>query len=172
MGVRQKWDVIGRSGAAVASFLDMQSFFIKGNWICAITRHNAEPNIIILLTKKSSCWLWRQTVKPSFNDSIVLLVGQAAQYNVWSIWMWRNLVLFLFWFRSHARCGCSIVCLRCQVVQIKQVDFKVSNYRYKTFLVIVGQLPKEYSQEKAVSAASAKWKEVKGKPVVINLINL
>ena len=74
--------------------------------------------------------------------------------------------------RSHARCGCSIVCLRCQVVQIKQVDFKVSNYRYKTFLVIVGQLPKEYSQEKAVSAASAKWKEVKGKPVVINLINL
>ena len=35
---------------------------------------------------------------------------------------------FYFYFvRSHARCGCcSIVCLRFQIVQIKQVDCKVS----------------------------------------------
>ena len=26
-------------------------FFIKENWICAVTRHHAEPNINILLTR-------------------------------------------------------------------------------------------------------------------------
>ena len=26
-------------------------FFIKGNWICSMTRHNAESNINILLTR-------------------------------------------------------------------------------------------------------------------------
>ena len=40
-------------GAGVASVLDVQSliFFIKENWICAITRHHAESNISILLTR-------------------------------------------------------------------------------------------------------------------------
>ena len=47
---------------------------------------------------------------------------------------------FVFDFvRSYARCGCcSVVCLRFQVVQIKQVDCKMStknvnNYKWKAF---------------------------------------
>ena len=36
-----------------------------------MTRH-PEPNII---DKKSSFWLWRQIVKPYFNDIIALFVG-------------------------------------------------------------------------------------------------
>ena len=56
---------------------------------------------------------------------------------------------------SHARCRCSfIVCLRFQVVQIKQVDCKISaknvnNYKYKTFHDIFGQLcTQEYKATK------------------------
>ena len=53
--------------------------------------------------------------------------------------------LFLFDFvHSDARCGCcSIVCLRFQVMQIKQVDFKMSTKKTifkKTFRDIFGQL--------------------------------
>ena len=43
------------------------NFFIKENWICAITRHHAEPNNI-LLTRNLA-------VKPSCNDTIALFVG-------------------------------------------------------------------------------------------------
>ena len=48
--------------------------------------------------------------------------------------------------RPHARCGCcSVVCLRFQVVQIKQVDCKMSNKnvnnsKKRTFHDIFGQL--------------------------------
>ena len=38
-------------GGRLGRVLDVQSFFIKGNWICAMTRHHTEPNINILLTK-------------------------------------------------------------------------------------------------------------------------
>ena len=51
------------------------------------------------------------------------------------------LIFFLFLFdfvHSHARCGfCSIVCLRFQVMQIKQVDCKIStkkNFLRKYFI--------------------------------------
>ena len=54
---------------------------------------------------------------------------------------------FLFWFdfvHSHARCSCcSIVCLRFQAVQIKQVDYKMNtkkNFFKKIFRDIFGQL--------------------------------
>ena len=53
--VRQEWaDVIGRRGWGLVSVLDLQSLFsfIRENWICAMTRHHAEPNINISLTKK------------------------------------------------------------------------------------------------------------------------
>ena len=44
------WDV---GGGGLGSALDVQSlvFFIKENWICAMTRHHVEPNINILLKK-------------------------------------------------------------------------------------------------------------------------
>ena len=42
------WNI---GGGRLGRVLDVQSFFIKGNWICAMTRHHTEPNINILLTK-------------------------------------------------------------------------------------------------------------------------
>ena len=40
-------------GGGLVSVLDAQSlfFFLKENWICATTRHHAEPNINMLLTR-------------------------------------------------------------------------------------------------------------------------
>ena len=49
------------------------TFFIKENWICAMTRHHVELNIIILLTRNVP-FDRRQTMKPSFNDTIALFV--------------------------------------------------------------------------------------------------
>ena len=46
--VRQKWDVIGCVCWTTNLYF---LFFVKENGICAITRHHAEPNINILLTK-------------------------------------------------------------------------------------------------------------------------
>ena len=40
--------------------------------------------------------------------------------------MWRGLVLFLFWFCSHARCGCCSICSYFQVVQVKHIDWKMN----------------------------------------------
>ena len=46
-----------------------------------------------------------------------------------------DMILFLFDFvHSHAQCGCcSIVCLRFQVVQIKQVDWKMSIKHFNNY---------------------------------------
>ena len=53
-GVRQKWDVIGvrevRRGSECSGY-QILIFFIKENWICAMARHYAEPNINILETR-------------------------------------------------------------------------------------------------------------------------
>ena len=55
LGVRQKWDVIGCRGWGVASVLGVQSLFLfKENCISAMTRHRAEPNTKILLTRNLS----------------------------------------------------------------------------------------------------------------------
>ena len=44
---------MGLGGGGLESVLDVQSlfFFIEENWICAVTRHHAEPNINMLLTR-------------------------------------------------------------------------------------------------------------------------
>ena len=54
-GLRQKRDVIGRGGGGVvASVLDVQSFvFIKGNWICDMTKHHAESRITLFFYKNN-----------------------------------------------------------------------------------------------------------------------
>ena len=99
-------------------------FFIKENWICAMTRHYAEPNINILLTRNlpfdSYLRKWSHSLHCLWAKSNNRMRGQ-FEYDV--TWF-----CFCFDFvRSHARCGCcSIVCLRFQVVQIKQIDFKLS----------------------------------------------
>ena len=39
-------------------------------------------------------------MKPFLHDTIALFLSWIKQQNAWSIWMWCDLVLFLFWFRS------------------------------------------------------------------------
>ena len=43
--VRQKWDVIGGRGWGVSDYSG------RPIWICPMTRHHAEPNVSILLTR-------------------------------------------------------------------------------------------------------------------------
>ena len=85
---------------------------------------------------------------------------------------------FCFHFvRSYARSGCcSVVCLRFQVVQIKQVDCKwvlkmwiIINKRH--FLIFSDNCTHKNvkpRRRRYNSEASAKWKEIKGKPDKIN----
>ena len=76
------------------------------------------PDIMLTETnitdKKYSCWLWCQTLKPSFNDTFALFVGQ-INYRTHGQFKW-DLTWFCFCFDfvlSHAPCGCcSIVCWR------------------------------------------------------------
>ena len=98
--VRQKLDVIGRMGVRGSQcsgdpiFL---YFFIKENWICGMTKHNAEPNINISLTRNLPF------------DSHVLISLEC----LWTKWNNRTRGQFeygvtWFWFcfdfvRSHAR---------------------------------------------------------------------
>ena len=105
--LRQKWDIIGCRGWGVASIMDVQSlfFFIKENWICAMTRHHAESNINILLTRnlptdsgvrKWSIPLMMHCLCSKSNNRTP---GQFEHDVTW----------FCFCFdvvRSHARCGC------------------------------------------------------------------
>ena len=73
-GGRQKWDIIGRRGSGLASVLDVQSFFYLKK---LIFRHDqiCWAKHYYIIDKKSSFWLWGQTVKPSFNYIIALFVG-------------------------------------------------------------------------------------------------
>ena len=126
--IRQKWDVIGGSGVGVSecSGCPMFIFFIKENWMCAMTRYHVEPNINILLTWNLSFdsdvrhWTYPLMIPLHCLWAKSLTPGQFE----------RDLTWFYFCFdfvRSHERCGCcSIVCLRFQVVQIKQVDCKMT----------------------------------------------
>ena len=67
-------------------------------------------------------------MKPSFNDTMTCLWDKSnnrtrGQFECDVTWF-----CFCFDFvRSHAQSGfCSVVCLRLQVVQIKQADYKIS----------------------------------------------
>ena len=100
--------------------------------------------LIYIIDKKSSFWLWcRQWSHPLMIQLPCLLAKSnnrtRGQFECDVTW-------FRFCFNfvcSHARCGCfSVVCLRFQVVQIKQVDYKmstknVSNYKQKIHFVIL-----------------------------------
>ena len=120
------WDVRRGVGGSKCSLRPIFIYFIKENWICAINRHYAtniwlarnlpfDPDIrqwshplmipLHCLRDKSS---YRGSCKFEYDVALVLL--------------------FLFDFvHSHARrCCCSIVCLRFQDRQIKQVECKMS----------------------------------------------
>ena len=103
-------------------------FFIKGHWIYGMTRHRAEPNINILLTRNlrfdTDTKQWSQPVMMPLHFLFVKLNNRTCgQFECFVAWF-----CFCFDFvHSHAQCSCcSIVCLRFQVVQIKQVDNKMS----------------------------------------------
>ena len=49
--LRQKWDVTGRRGWGINECSNLYVFFIKENWICAMTIHHTEPNMNTLLTR-------------------------------------------------------------------------------------------------------------------------
>ena len=96
----------------VASVL--QVFFITENWICIMTRHHAESNINILLTRNLPF------------DSDVRQWSHFLMISLHCLWAKANnkmrgqcecdMTWFCFYFefvRSHARCGCcSIFCQR------------------------------------------------------------
>ena len=85
----------------VASVLDVQSliFFIKENWICAMTRHQAESNINILLTRNlpfdSGVIQWiHPFMIPLHCCGLNRTIECVVNLNV------TCFVLFLFWVRS------------------------------------------------------------------------
>ena len=120
-------------GGELAKVLDVQCFFffIKEDWICAITSHHVESNINILLTTNlpfdSDIRQWSHPLMSLWAKSNNITRGQFESDVTWFCFCF-DFVL------SHARCGCcSIVCLRLQVVQIKQVDCKVSTINVNNY---------------------------------------
>ena len=116
-------------GRGLASVLDIQSFFfIKESWFRAVTRHYAEPNINILLPKNLSFdsdvrhWshLLMIPLRCLWGESNNRLRGQFECDVIWFCFCFDFVGL-------HARFACcSIVCLRFHVVQMKQVNCKMS----------------------------------------------
>ena len=104
------------------------NFSIKGNWIFYTTRHHAEPNINILFTRSLpfDCDVWHW----SFPLMMPFYFSWTKLHNRTCVQFEGDVTWFCFCFdsvRSHAPCGCcSIVCLRFQVLQIKQVDCKMT----------------------------------------------
>ena len=96
-------------------------FFMTENWICTMTRHHADPNINILLTRNhsfdSDVRQWSQLLMiPSHCFWAKSNNRPHGQFKCDATWF-----CFCFVFvRSQVRRGCcSIVCLRFQVVQVK-----------------------------------------------------
>ena len=113
-----------RVGVGLASVLDVQSLFFLSKKI----GFTPWPDIMLIILINTN---QQSTVKPSFNDTIALFVVNE-----------RVLILNVTWFcfcfdfiHLHAPCGCcSIVHLRFQVVQIRQVYSKqnirnLNNYK-------------------------------------------
>ena len=111
----------------------------------AMTKHHAEPNVNILLTRNIS-----------FDSDVIRWSHPLTRplYCLWANWnnkrlvnlkmTWLGLFFFFDFVCSQARYGCcSILCLRFQVVQIKKVDCKmgtknVNNYKSNKFCDIFG----------------------------------
>ena len=111
----------------------------------AMTKHHAEPNVNILLTRNIS-----------FDSDVIQWSHPLTRplYCLWANWnnkrlvnlkmTWLGLFFFFDFVCSQARYGCcSILCLRFQVVQIKKVDCKmgtknVNNYKSNKFCDIFG----------------------------------
>ena len=122
---RKKWGVIGRRGLGISECSGRPSFvFFKENWICAVVRHHAEPNINILLTRNLKLPFDSDVRQWSYPLMIPLHCLWAKSNNRTCGQFECDVTWFRFCFDS-VRCF-SIVCLRFQVVQMKQVDCKMS----------------------------------------------
>ena len=128
----QKWDVIGSRGSGVSKCSGRPIFiffFIKENWICAVNRHHTEPNNNI--DNKSSFWLdVRQWSHPLMIPLHCLWANSSnsmrGQLNVTCLFFCFDFVCSL--------CGCcSLICLRFQVVQIKEVYCKMSTKNVNSY---------------------------------------
>ena len=77
-------------------------FFIKENWISAITRHytDTEPNINILLTRNLPFGSYVRQWSYPLTIPLNCLWAKSNNRIAWSTWIWPDLVLFLYWFRS------------------------------------------------------------------------
>ena len=118
-------------------------FFIKENWICTMSRYHAN-NIVLArnLPFGSDVKEWSHPLMISLHCLWAKSNNRTRGKFEYGVALF---IIFLFDFvYSHARCGCcSIVCLRLQVTQIKQVDCKISiknNFFKKTFGDIFRQL--------------------------------
>ena len=130
-GIRQKWYVIESGGLRVSECSKHSIFmlFIKENWICTMAGHHIEPNINILLIRYLPF------------DSNVIQWSHLLTMALYYLWSKPNnrtrsqfecdVTCFCFCFdfiHSHVWYGCcSIVCLRFQVLQIKQAYSKASS---------------------------------------------
>ena len=135
INIRCKVDVIGRrerrrrrggGGGSKCSVRPIFIYFIKENWICAINRHYV-TNILLAINLPFDPDIrqWSHALMIPLHCLIDKSNNRTRcqfEYDVALVF------LFLFDFiHSHARCCCcSIVCLRFQVRQIKQVEWKMS----------------------------------------------
>ena len=119
----------GVGGGGLTSVQDVQSFFIiiKENWICAVTRHHAEPNINMLLARNlpfdSDARQWSHTLMIPLHCLWAKSNNRTrGQFECNVTWF-----CFCFHFVRSKRCGCCfLLCLRFQVVETKQADCKLS----------------------------------------------
>ena len=137
-------------GGELTSILDVQSCFsiIKENWICTMTRYHANN---ILSARNLP---FASDVRQRSHTLMIPLLCLWAKSNnrkrghfEYDAALFIFLFLFDFVHSSHARWGCcSIVCLRFQAMQIKQVDCKMStkkSFIKRTFRDIFGHLHTE-----------------------------
>ena len=119
---------------------------IEEHWICSMNRYHAESSINILLTRNllfdSDIRRWRHPLMIPLHYLLANLNNRMrGQFEC-------DVTCFHFCFEilgSHALCRCcSIVCLRFQVVQIKQIYYRsstknVDSYKWKIFRDIFEQ---------------------------------
>ena len=120
--LRQKWDVNRRSRVGVSECSGRPTFifFIKENWICAMTRHHAKPNINTLLTRNFPFEF--DTGQWSHPLMIPLHCLWAKSNNRTRGQFECDVTWFCFCFdfvRSHVRCGCSSCANKTGLLQIE-----------------------------------------------------
>ena len=109
---------LGRGGVGLESVLDVESFFL-------LEKIGFAPRSDIILNQNIDILLTRNL--PFDYRCIVCELNRTIERGVNVNVTWLDLFSCFVFVRLHARCSCCfIVCLRFHVVQIKQVDCKMS----------------------------------------------